>query len=306
MSIIQLDKSVAHEKLHKLPFPIRHGLADHRLFTLASLVDLAKKMPRDQIEYNSGDLEVGQTGETTPKLDMSPQQVISQIENHNAWMVIKRVEMVPEYQAVLKEFVDGLFEAAGLQDQKYTDLEGFIFVSSANATTPFHVDAEENILIQIRGDKLVHVFDNQDCALVSEKSMEITPSKYRNQKYDPSFEDRAEIYNLQPGDGLHIPWYMPHWVRVGSQYSVSMAMTWKTPQVVRGNKIRLMNGTLRDFGWPQKAPGVSPVFDSIKVGIHDAARLVIDPLRKSEKIRSLMRGLIYGKKANYYYNKPAE
>ncbi|VAV92522.1 hypothetical protein MNBD_ALPHA08-2394 [hydrothermal vent metagenome] len=306
MSIIQLDKSVASQKLHKLPFPIKHGLADHRLFTLANLVDLAKKMPRDQIEFSSGDLEVGQTGETTPQLDMAPQDVIRQIEQHNAWMVIKRVEGVPEYHAVLKEFVDGLFEAAGIPDQKYTNLEGYIFVSSANATTPFHVDAEENILVQIRGDKLVHVFDNDDCALVSEKAMEITPSKYRNQRYEASFEDRAEIFNLQPGDGLHIPWYMPHWVRVADQYSVSMAMTWKTPEVVRGNKIRLMNGTLRDFGWPQKAPGVSPVFDSFKVGIHDSARLIIDPLRKSEKIRSLLRGLIYGKKANYYYNKPAE
>ncbi len=306
MSIIQLDKKITTEKLHKSPFPVRHALVDHPLFSLASLVDLAQKMPRDQIEFNSGDLEIGQTGETTPKLDMAPQDVINQIERHNAWMVIKRVEMMPEYHAVLKEFVDGLFKAADMENQKYTDLEGFIFVSSANATTPFHVDAEENILVQIRGDKLVHVFDNGDRTLVSEKSMEITPSKYRNQKYDPSFEDRAEIYNLQPGDGLHIPWYMPHWVKVGSQYSVSMAMTWKTPEVVRGNKIRLMNGTLRDFGWPQKPPGVSPAMDSFKVGVHDAARLIIDPLRKSEKIRTALRGLIYGKKANYYYNKPAE
>ena len=28
---------------------------------------------------------------------------------------------------------------------------------------------------------------------------------------------------------------------------------------------------------------------------------LIDPLRKSESIRRLLRGLIYGRKANYYY-----
>jgi len=28
--------------------------------------------------------------------------------------------------------------------------------------TPFHFDAEENILVQIRGDKFVHIFDNAD------------------------------------------------------------------------------------------------------------------------------------------------
>ncbi|VAV87551.1 hypothetical protein MNBD_ALPHA08-1393, partial [hydrothermal vent metagenome] len=187
MSIIELDKTVANEKLHKLPFPVRHTLVDHPLFTLPKLVELAKIMPRDKIEFSGADLEIGQSAETTPKLDMAPQDVIRQIEQHNAWMVIKCVEVVPAYRAVLTEFVDGLFAAAGKPDQKYSNLEGYIFVSSANATTPFHVDAEENILVQIRGDKLVHVFDNDDRALVSEKAMEITPSKYRNQEYDPSF-----------------------------------------------------------------------------------------------------------------------
>jgi hypothetical protein len=30
------------------------------------------------------------------------------------------------------------------------------------------------------------------------------------------------------------------------------------------------------------------------------ARAVIDPLRKSEIVRNALRGLIYGRKANYY------
>jgi hypothetical protein len=29
-------------------------------------------------------------------------------------------------------------------------------------------------------------------------------------------------------------------------------------------------------------------------------RAVLDPLRKSESVRRILRGLIYGKKANYY------
>ena len=306
MTIIQLDKNIAGDNLHKTPFPVKHGLVGHPLFTLPKLVELAKTMPRDKIEFSGGDVEIGQSAEDTPKLDMAPEKVINQIEKHNAWMVIKRVEVVPQYRALLTEFVDGLFAAAGQAGQKYSHLEAYVFVSSANATTPFHVDAEENILIQIKGDKTVHIFNNDDRSLVSEEAMEISPSKYRNQTYDPAFEDHAEVFKLTPGDGVHIPYLLPHWVRVEDEYSVSMAMTWKTPKVERLNKIRLMNGTLRHFGWPQKAPGISPVMDTLKVGLHDGARMVIDPLRKSEKIRGLLRGLIYGKKANYYYNKAAE
>ncbi len=306
MSIIELDKTTASNNLHKKPFTIKHNLVENSLFNLPNLVELAAKMPRDKIEFNSGDLEIGQSAQTTPRLDMEPQEVINRIENHNAWMVIKRVEEQPEYKALLTQFVDGLFESAGLAGQKYSDLEGFIFVSSANATTPFHVDAEENILIQIRGDKEVHIFDNEDRSLISEERMEISPSQFRNQTYDTAFEQRATVFELKPGDGVHIPYLDPHWVKVHGRYSVSMAMTWKTPKVERLNKIRLMNGTMRHFGWPQKAPGISPAFDQFKVFTHDAMRLVLDPLRKSEKIRGFLRGLIYGKKANYYYNEPAE
>ena len=77
-------------------------------------------------------------------------------------------------------------------------------------------------------------------------------------------------------------------------------MTWKTPEVLRLNKIRLINGTLRHYGLPQKPPGVSPARDLLKVIAHDAMRAVLDPLRKSENIRRVLRGMIYGRNANYY------
>ena len=122
-------------------------------------------MPRDRIEYNSGKLMPGHDPGSIPTIDMPPAEVVRRIEQANAWMVIKNVEDEPEYFGVLKAFVDAAQAAAGKRAGDYSDLQGFIFVSSANATTPFHLDAEENILIQIKGDKFVHIFDNRDCAL---------------------------------------------------------------------------------------------------------------------------------------------
>src|SRR5262245_25299974 len=51
---------VAREKFLKAPFALKHGLADHPLFTLERLVQLAQAMPRDRIEYNCGKLLPGQ------------------------------------------------------------------------------------------------------------------------------------------------------------------------------------------------------------------------------------------------------
>ncbi len=302
MNLVTIDPAIVREKFLKRPFTLQHGLAHHPLFALTRLVKLAKSLPRDRIEYNSGKVAVGVRPEDVPKIDMPAEDVIRSIETANAWMVIKFVNEDREYRELLQAFVEAANRAAGKEAKDYSDLQGFIFVSSANATTPFHMDAEENILIQIKGDKLVRTFENDDRALISEEAMEISPSKHRNQHYENWYENRATLHALKPGDAVHMPYMAPHWVSTGGSYSISMAMTWKTPEVVRLNKIRLMNGTLRRFGLPQKPPGVSPTLDGAKVFAHDLFRAVVDPLRKSEAIRRTLRGLIYGKKANYYYD----
>ena len=306
MSIITLDPATAKAKFLKQAFTLKHHLVGNPLFTLPRLVALAKTMPRDHIEFNSGKVAVGVKPEDVPQIDMAPEEVIKSIETANAWMVIKRVEKDPDYKAVLDAFVQEANIAAGRSANDYSDVEGFIFVSSAKATTPFHLDAEENILIQLHGDKFVRTFDNADRKLISEAAMEISPSKHRNQHYEDWYENRATLHTLKPGDAVHMPYMVPHWVSTGDSYSISMAMTWKTPEVKRLNKIRLMNGTLRHIGLPQKPPGVSPMRDAAKVFAHDAMRMVIDPIRKSDGARKLLRGLIYGKKANYYMKQEAK
>jgi hypothetical protein len=304
MNIVDLEKRAAVENLHKKPFSVRHKLADHPLFELSKLVELAQTLPRDFIEFNDADLEPGSTPENRCTLDKEPDEIIRTIGDKDscAWIALKRVDTIPEYQELLKDFINDLFTAAGMQGQKYSDLQGFIFIASAHSTTPFHADAEENVLAHIKGDKDFYIYDNEDRSLLSEKDLEIAPSNYRNRPYDPSYEEKGELFKLVPGDGLHVPYMMPHWVRTGESYTISMQMTWKTPEVVRMNKIRLMNGTLRRFGMPQKPPGISPSWDKTKIVLHDAAMLVLNPLRKAEPVRRLLRRLIYGKNANYFYD----
>ncbi len=283
------------------PFSIGHDLADHPLFTLPRLIELANAMDRDRIEYNSGDLQPNQAAFDAPKVDLSVEETIRQIEHCHAWMVIKNVEHDPEYRAFLEAALAEVSGAAGRGDDLIRDIQGFIFVSSANSTTPFHIDAEENFLLQIRGDKFLHVFDNEDRTLISEQDMEISPSKHRNQEYRPEFENRAEVFEMSEGDGAFLPYMWPHWVRTGGRYSISIAVTWKSPRVQRLNKIRFMNATLRNLGLPQAGPGQSPVMDGVKVAAYDTAHLVINPLRKAEWSRRLIRQLLFGRKANYYY-----
>jgi ribosomal protein L16 Arg81 hydroxylase len=250
------------------------------------------------VEYSSGKVQPNQKIEETPKIDLGIAETIENIENCDAWMVIKNVETVPEYRAFLEECLSEVADESGAD---MADFQGFIFVSSANTVTPFHVDAEENILLQIKGQKFMHVFDNEDRALVSDQDMEISPSNHRNRDYRPEFEKRAKVFELNPGDGVHVPYLWPHWVRTGDEYCISIAITWKTPQVLRNNKLLAANALFRKVGLPQSGPGAHPLWDHAKVAAYGLARALVEPLRKSEHMRKWLRGALFGRKANYYY-----
>ncbi len=286
------------------PFATRHALQDHPLLQLPRLVELARAMPGDRIEYNGNQAVHGLAPEKQPVVDLAPAEIVERIETAGAWMVLKRVESEPAYKALLEEILLGVARQrgfGGLEEAGFEDIEGFIFISSANSTTPFHFDAEENLFVQIRGHKFFHIFDNADRALVSDEELEINPAKHRNIQYDPKFEERAEVFEMNGGDGMFTPHLWPHWVRTGESYSISMAVTWKSAPVIRMNKLLAANGLMRNVGLPQAAPGRRPAWDNMKVALYSASRAVIKPLRRSEGMRRFLRGLIFGKKANYFY-----
>ncbi len=286
------------------PFATSHSLADHPLLQLPRLVELARAMPGDRIEYNGNKAVHGLAPEKQPVVDLTPAEIVERIEAAGAWMVLKRVESEPSYKALLEEVLLGVAQQNGfssLKEAGLTDIEGYIFISSANSTTPFHFDAEENLFVQIKGHKFFHIFNNDDRTLVSDEELEINPAKHRNIKYDAKFEERAQVFEMNGGDGMFTPHLWPHWVRTGESYSISMAITWKSAPVIRMNKLLAANGLMRNLGLPQSAPGRKPMWDNTKVALYSAFRATIEPLRRSEGMRRMLRGLVFGKKANYYY-----
>ena len=293
-----------------LPFAIRHRLASDPLFSLTRIVDLVRELPADSIEYNSGKVSIGQDPNSIPVVDLDPAEVVRRIETCGAWMVLKHVDVHPAYRAVLEQSLLSVARANGhasLKDAGFEDIRGFLFVSSPNATTPFHVDAEDNIFAHIHGEKYFTICDNRDGSVVSDDEIEHSITKHRNVAYSPDYESKSTCYSLQPGDGVFVPYLWPHWVRTGSQYSISLAITWKTKEAMRKNDITVVNSMLRRIGLPQRAPGRNPMLDAIKLALFRVAKAAVEPLRKSVAIRAAVRRLVLGRNANYYLKtaKPA-
>ena len=101
---------------------------------------------------------------------------------------------------------------------------------------------------------------------------------------------------------MFVPYQWPHWVRTTDSYSISLAITWKTKAVRRRNDLYVFNSFLRSMGLPQAAPDAHPALDALKLAMMRTAKATVSPLRKSEGMRRVLRRLVLGKNANYYYN----
>ena len=176
------------------PFRINHHLAGHPLLTLQRIVGLVQEVPHDRIEYNSGKVSVSQDPKAVPLVDLDPAEVVRRIETCDAWLLFKRVETVPAYRRLLEEALLAVAKTRGyssLREAGFTDIQGFLFVSSPQATTPFHLDTEDNLFVQIHGEKDFHIYDNEDRSIVSDEGVEAGIANHRNLKYEPAFDAKA-------------------------------------------------------------------------------------------------------------------
>ena len=232
------------------PFYIRTRLASHPLFELPALVELARSLPSEFVEYNAGNLDVNQHGAQTPRTGLSVEETIRRIEECGSWLVLKRVDQVPEYKALLDECLEPLEHRARTRVRDTFDRQGFLFVSSPNAVTPFHMDPEHNFLLQLRGTKTIHMWNPEDRFVISEEDLETFHAAFssRNLRYRPEFEATAYRLPLEPGQGLHFPVTAPHWVQNGPSVSVSFSITFRSELSARRERLHRLNARLRKLG----------------------------------------------------------
>jgi hypothetical protein len=304
MTILTADAAAFTDDFPHKTFALRHSLADHPLLSLPRIVEAVRELPRDRLEFNSGKAAINQDPDATPLIDLDPVEIVRQIETCGAWMVLKQVEEIPAYRALVEETLMNVAHARGhasLKEAGFSDIEGFIFVSSPNSTTPFHADSDENFFFQIHGEKLFYVYDNRDRWIASDEALEGVVARHRNLPYDEKYDARQTAYRLFPGDGIFVPYQWPHYVRTADRYSISFSVTWKSAEVRRRNDLHIVNSMLRGLGLPQAAPGVNAAFDRVKLALFRTATTAVEPLRRSEAMRRILRSVAFGKNANYYY-----
>jgi hypothetical protein len=270
---LEIDSDEFRRNFNRKSFYIRHNLAGHPLFTLPSLVELCRRLPKDQVEYNAGNIPVSQDPNLTPQNGLSAEETIRRIEECQSWMVLKHVEDQPGYSELLNECLDQIEPHSEAFAPEMCKREAFIFISSPDSVTPYHMDPEYSFLLQIRGNKTISMFDGADRSMLTEEELEqYLSGGHRNLTFKDEFQAKAWVSTLTPGQGLHVPLTTPHWVQNGKEISVSFSIAFQSRQSDQKKIVYTTNAYLRKKGLTPVPYGKSAWRDGAKYFSYRALR----------------------------------
>lgn len=263
--------NAAHRALYdRESFTTTHQLADHPLLKVDALAAMIQRLPRERVFYSSGtvdrDADFDRASiEHPPKLELH--EAMKDLERADSYIMVNGPETDPEYQPLFRDILGTIESYTQSFDPDIRDPMLYLFISSPNSTTPFHVDRYITFLMQITGKKKLYVWSPNDRETVSEEAMEVLfadPSQ-RSPLLPPGRENHCKEHSLSPGECLHIPFTAPHWVKNGDEVSISLSIIFRTRRTDRMRNAYQMNYQLRRrLGWPPFPVGQSPLRDHSK------------------------------------------
>lgn len=236
------------------PHKLVHALAENPLLGLDALAELGESLPPASVEYNRGDLPVGITGKPGPT-GLTIGQTIRSIATSNSWAALKNIEQVPTYAALLHDLLGELQPIIERKTGRMMKPQGFIFISSPDAVTPYHFDPEHNILLQLRGSKVMTVFPAGDSRFAPDRVHETYHlGGARELHWSEALARDGMPFGLAPGEALYVPVMAPHFVHNGPAVSISLSITWRSEWSFAEADARAFNGLLRRWGLDPAPP----------------------------------------------------
>ena len=246
------------------PVEFIHQLRLDDRLTLASVADLADRLPRQSVIYDTAaqPLLVPQGGPPRGALDR-PGDVIRSLNSANAWLTLLNVEDDPGFAELMNTMLDQLESVVSAKQGRMRKRAAFVFVSSPNSVTPVHFDIEHSLLMQVRGSKALSIGRWESDAV---RRHEIDRYWDGSHGRIEDLPHEATMYALTPGRAVYIPPGTPHWVHNGPDISLSVTLTYFTAGTVRENRIEDFNRHLRRMHLNPREPGRSATVDTAKIG----------------------------------------
>jgi hypothetical protein len=269
--MLEFEPGALNSCYNRKPFLLGHRLTTHPQFSLAQLFALCRRMPAESILYRvggiPGDAELDSSYERY-RQGLTLDETLDHFEERQAYVCINNPERDPAYRPVIEGLLAEIAAQIDPIDSRVSWYSTYIFISSRDSVTPYHMDREMNFLLQIRGHKTVYLWDQSDSEIMTAAQKDFLLSHVgARPAYLPSFESKAMTFELRPGLGVHHPFISPHRVHTGAQLSISLAVTFRTRRSDVWTDAHRFNTRMRRFGLTPRPVGRSWLLDRAKSGM---------------------------------------
>jgi hypothetical protein len=246
-------------------FKFKHSLGKFPALSIPNVAKLTQRLLDEkrfeQVFCSMGDKSGYSDKESAGKV----LDALQSLDTAGAWLRLTRVDEInEEFRDICETFYGDLSKLLN-RDIKSEVMKTFVtlFISSPNKITPYHIDHTWNFLLQIDGNKTVHLYDEKDQRVLSP---EIQEGWYMQQcKVEENKAVAGIAYDLAPGEAAHHPVNAPHWVQNGPDVSVSLSFGLCLHSSNDDAKVHQINYLLRRMGMNPTPPRKSKWKDSVKI-----------------------------------------
>ena len=186
-------------------------------------------------------------------------ETIRNIGRSGSWAALKNIERSPQYAALLADLLAELKPSIEARTGRMLHTQAFVFITSPGGLTPYHFDPEHNILLQIRGSKVLTQFPAGDSTYAPDETHEAYHTGGpRELKWRDELQDGGKEFAIGPGEALFVPVMAPHYVRNGDEPSISLSITWRSEWSFAEADARAFNKLLPRAGLHPSCPGRWP------------------------------------------------
>jgi hypothetical protein len=255
---------------------IRHDFHHHPLMQLPKLAELAKALyPTKQCRFiRPGTTQAAVFHHGDSAFDgRDIDEVFARIQEPGSWIALYNVETNPAYRGFLDEVIAAGRHLIDPEQPGTYNAQGFFFISAPPSVTPFHIDRENNLWLQIHGRKIINVWDHRDRETVSGKDVEnfIVDGSLAKVGLKQENIARSSEFETTAGTGVYFPSTSPHMTRTlpasenpADNVSISAGVVFYTASTRLQANAHVANYYLRKFGLSPTYAGVSDKLDRLK------------------------------------------
>jgi hypothetical protein len=255
----------------------RHSLHERPMFSDEGLEEVLDRYPRDKLGvFTMGDDPVDWRSwrRGSAERNMTGSRLLEATKTGRLWLNLRETNQhLVEYSALSDEiFGDMERHVPGLRTFKR---DVGLLISSANAQVFYHFDVPPVTLWGLRGEKTLYVYPPHAPFLEDVALEKLVLREAAEQvAFDPSWDERAEVFHMKPGDMISWRQNAPHRVVNGPMLNVSLSLEYMTPEALMRANVIYANALLRRNAGlqPRVQSGFGPV-SLAKVGLARAAKV---------------------------------